>query len=284
VGSPSAGGFQSAVPGNTTAKVTWWPGANNGSPITGYTVTPYIGLVAQPAQNFPSTINSVTVTGLTNGTAYTFTISATNANGTGPATAPTAPVTPNPLPPSAPGNVTSRSGNGGATLTWKAPSSDGGSPITGYVVTPYLAGTAQAPVTFGSTATSQVVGGLANGGSYTFSVQAVNGTGTGPASPQSAALVVGTPGQPSFGTATAGVGQARITWWAPAGNGGPITGYTITPFVNGVAQTPVTITGNTQQATITGLTAGTAYTFAIVANNAYGPSVASNQTKPVTPT
>ena len=69
------------------------PSSNGGSAITSYTVTPYIGSTAQTpvtvTGNPPAT--STTVTGLTNGTAYTFTVSATNAIGTGPASAPPTP-------------------------------------------------------------------------------------------------------------------------------------------------------------------------------------------------
>jgi hypothetical protein len=59
------------------------------------------------------------------------------------------------------------------------PASDGGSPITGYVVTPYIGYFALSPTTFNSTATTQVVIGLTNGTTYRFRVRAINATGTG---------------------------------------------------------------------------------------------------------
>ena len=74
----------SATPGNGSAAVSWTaPSNNGGSAVTSYTVTPYIGSTAQT----PVTVSgsppatSTTVTGLTNGTAYTFTVIATTAAG-----------------------------------------------------------------------------------------------------------------------------------------------------------------------------------------------------------
>ena len=66
--------------------MSWTAPSNGGSAITSYTVTPFIGATAQT----PTTVTgsppatTTTVTGLTNGTAYTFTVTATNAVGTGP--------------------------------------------------------------------------------------------------------------------------------------------------------------------------------------------------------
>ena len=56
-------------------------------------MTPFIGSAAQTPVTVTGSppATSTTVTGLTNGTAYTFTVSATNANGTGPASAHPAP-------------------------------------------------------------------------------------------------------------------------------------------------------------------------------------------------
>jgi hypothetical protein len=94
---PGAPTGVTATAGNTSVTVSWTaPASNGGSAITSYTVTPYIGSTAQtpvPVTGSPPA-TTTTVTGLTNGTAYTFTVSATNATGTGPASTASNAVTP----------------------------------------------------------------------------------------------------------------------------------------------------------------------------------------------
>ena len=88
-----------ATAGNQSATVTWTAPLTGGSPITSYTVTPYIGAVAQT----PVTVATTTAAfaGLVNGTAYTFAVTATNAVGTSPPSAPSVAVTPTNSPPPA---------------------------------------------------------------------------------------------------------------------------------------------------------------------------------------
>jgi hypothetical protein len=105
--------------------------------------------------------------------------------------------------PLAPTGVTAVPGEGTVSLTWTAPTSDGGQPITGYVVTPYVGTTAQPAQTFDSAATSQTVTGLGEN-TYTFKVAAVNSVGTGPQSAASSAVT------PSLGARFNPLPPARV--------------------------------------------------------------------------
>ncbi len=93
---PAAPTGVSASPGNGSASVSWTAPADGGSPITSYTVTPYAGSNALASTTVTGTppATSTTIGGLTNGTAYTFTVTATNAVGTGSASSPSNSVTP----------------------------------------------------------------------------------------------------------------------------------------------------------------------------------------------
>jgi hypothetical protein len=166
------------------------PGSTGGAPITGYRISPYIGATAQSPINTGSTATSRTITGLTNGTAYTFRVAATNSAGTSADSTASAAVTPRAATtaPGAPTGVSGSAGNASVALSWSAPADDGGAAITGYRITPYVGPTAQTPINTGSTATSANVAGLTVGTAYTFTVAATNSAGTGTASAPTIAI------------------------------------------------------------------------------------------------
>jgi predicted RNA-binding protein with TRAM domain len=260
-----------ATPGNTEATVSFTaPASNGGSPITGYTVT------SNPAggvdENAGTTSTTHTAKSLKNGTAYTFTVTATNANGTGPASSPSNSVTPGVVP-GAPTNVTAKGGNGRATVSFKLPA-NGGSPIT--VCT---AASKPGGITGTGAGSPITVTGLTNGTAYTFTVTATNEIGTGPASkPSGKVTPVGAPGAPTGVTAKAGHDQATVSFKAPASNGGSaITGYTVTSSLRQIAK------GHASPITVKGLKNGTTYTFTVTATNKAGTGQASIASSPVTP-
>jgi hypothetical protein len=85
-----------AIAGDGEATVSWSaPAGDNGARIVSYVVIPYVGGVAQPARTFASNATTQVVTGLTNGTTYTFVVYGINDWGRDTArSAVSAPVTP----------------------------------------------------------------------------------------------------------------------------------------------------------------------------------------------
>jgi hypothetical protein len=183
-------------------------------------------------------------------------------------------------------------GNASATVRWTAPSNDGGSAITRYLVRVVDSTGAQVGALrpAGATATSLLVTGLTNGSSYRFQVSATNTVGTGPNSALSTVVVPATvPGAPVIGTAASGTAggavTATATWNAPTSNGGSaVTGYVVRALRMSATGTVLATTtsavqpGTTRQLTMT-LQAGN-YRFTVQAVNKAGPgpqSARSNQ-------
>jgi len=157
---PGAPALTMVTTGLGSATVTFAAPANDGgSPITGYTVA------SSPAggvdQNAGSTLLTHRVTGLVNGTAYTFTVTATNGAGTGPTSAASDPAVPGNFPRiqlsqtgqtscwDAHGNLlpscagSGQDGDKQAGVVWpdtRFISADGSSPVTSPIVVDTLTG------------------------------------------------------------------------------------------------------------------------------------------------
>ena len=270
-----------ATPGNAQVSLSWIPPASDGgAEIIGYDVyqaTSSHGESATPVNGALITATGFTVTGLTNGTTYYFTVDAVNdadLHSAASAEASATPVAPTTAPGS-PSGLTATAGNAQVSLSWTAPASDGGAQITSYDV--YEGTTADvkttAPVA-SSKGTSVTVKNLANGTTYYFKVAAVNTVGVGPASGAASATpaaAITKPGPPTGLTATPGQGRVTLSWTAPGSDGGAgISGYLIYQGTSpgGEAGTPVN--GSPVSATsytLAGLTNGTTYYFKVAAVN-----------------
>lgn len=268
---PSAPLSPSATGGNAQATVSFTvPASNGGLPIFNYTVTASPGGATGSNGQSP-----VTVTGLTNGVAYTFTVTAQNGAGTGPASVATSPVTPSTIP-GAPTGVVATPGNAQASVAFVPPTSNGGSPITGYTVT-----STQGGIQVSGGSSPILVTGLTNGNPYTFNVYATNANGNGPPSNSANPVTPATlPGAPQSPVATPGNASVSVAFSPPASNGGSaISSYTAVSSPGGFSAS-----GSSSPLNVTGLTNGTPYTFTVTATNALGTGPASVATVAVTPT
>ena len=214
-----------------------------------------------------------TFNGLTDGVAYSFTVTASNGDGTSAASAASAPQAPTGVA-SAPSITTVVPGDGEATVSFTPPSSTGGLPITAYTVTSSPGG-----LTATGSSSPITVSGLTDGVDYTFAVTATNAAGSSlPSLSSVPVLASGLPSTPSIATVVASDGAATVTITPSATTGGlPVT-YTVTSVPDGI-----TATGTGPTFTLSGLTDGQAYSFVVTANNADGTTPTSAASSSVYP-
>jgi hypothetical protein len=294
---PVIGTATASVTATTTGSVTanWTaPPANGGPAVTSYELVVNSGAtVVRTVTGIARTAVTRTVTGLTNGTTYTVQVRAVNLFGAGPLSAQSNPVTPVGLP-GAPTAVVARRGNTAADVSWTAPASTGGAPITGYAVQVRTGGTVVRTVPLTDPATGTTVTGLTNGTAYNFRVQAVNQAGTGALSAASNTVTPATvPGAPGILAPTQGPAGGALTavanWTAPAVTGGAaVANYRVTALrmaADGVTPTgtpTVLIVGAAARTRSFTLPAGS-YRFEVVAINSVGEGLPSDRSAVVQP-
>lgn len=272
---PGAPVIGTAVPGNTTASVAFSaPSNNGGATITNYTATSDPGGLTGTGASSP-----VTVTGLTNGVAYTFTVTATNSAGTGAASSASNSVTPYVAATSytftgpTSGNVRSASTNftvtpnavyyGTITIT---PSGAGSSGLSPTILTYNGSSSAQTftitPLDSGIiTLTGTNSSGLSNPAVINYTASAV------------------VPLAPTIGSVVPGIEQIAVSVVAPTNDGGDdILSYAIV-CSNGETKA----TSAPGEVVFTGLTPGTSYTFYANCTNGIGTSANSATTDAATP-
>ena len=264
--------------------------------ITGYRVTyaPVAGGSPQTVDISGAGSTTTTITGLTLGTPYRFTV--VPLNGVGPGT-PSNEVQATPIGPVAATTVAATGGDGSVRVFWPEPSLGGHPGPPSYFVmfrpngtTAWLAG--PGPLAGRTT----LLPGLINGTTYDIGVLATSTDGTPgvlatgsatPSGPPAAPILSASPGGP-------GTGQIALTWTTPSDGGAPITGYQVQCRVAGASTwTAEPTSGLATSLTVTGLQPATAYECQVAAVNANsaGPwSASASSTSPppasppVTPT
>jgi uncharacterized repeat protein (TIGR02543 family) len=283
---PGIPGTPTAAPGNGSATITIVAPTTGGTPSS-YTVTAY-----DPSNQSAGTCTvtapgtSCTIAPLTNGTAYTFTSTATNTAGTSTsASTASAAATPAGVPLS-PSSITGSGLGASTTISWTAPTSDGGSPITDYVIEYSVAGSGTW-TTFSdgtSTATSATITGLTAGNAYEFRVSAKNLIGNSLPSFTSP-VVEALPTTPAIASVTGASEKVTVTWNAPSHLGsGTLTDYEVTAYdaAGNVAGSCNPASGQLT-CEVTGLSNGSNYTFKVAAITTVGSSEQSSASTVVVP-
>ena len=269
-----------ATAGDGQVSLSWGAPVPNGGPEAGgYKVYVATSPDFRDAKAYGVKRTPFVLRGLVNGTTYYFRVTAVNDHGEGQASCA---VQATPVgAPGAPSGLAATPGDGKVTLSWTAPASDGGSPVTGYNV--YYATSADfsgATKYAAGTDTAFVLAGLVNGTTYYFWVTAVNEAGEGRPSNEMPATPVAVPGAPTGLTATPGDGKVTLSWTAPASDGGSaVIGYRVYQGVSSGGEIgPVNGSSlATSPYTVTALNNGTPYYFAVTAVNKVGEGKPSNE-------
>ena len=243
--------------------------------------------------------------GVTSQTGWTVTIRAFNQYGAGALSAASGKFTPNgaPQPPAkvtvkANPNTATVNAAGTLTVTWTAPSFQGGAPISSYDVTVWTpavigpGGTITTPATAvghcSTTALTCTVGSIATGYSYYATVVAYNQVAltppagptlhaSDPSAPSATVAMYGKPTVVDVTSATAADRSIFVTWNPyvtadgdpsdPTFGEGPITAYVVTATAGSLVKT-MTVTAPATSANLTGLTNGMKYVVTVAAQNA----------------
>jgi len=219
----------------------------------------------------PQSVSSpMTISGLTNGTAYRLRLRAVDGSGSGEASDAVAFV---PVGrPIAPTNLMVTVGDSSATLTFVPPTSDGGSPIINYE---YSLDDGRSWVVRSpqSVSSPMTISGLTNGTAYRLRLRAVNASGPGASSFSVVAVPQTIPGAPVITSIATSSQQMSVSYAVPTVTGGArISSYEHS--LNGGAWTRVF--GSSNPFAVTGLVNGTSYEVRLRAVNAAGPGAPSS--------
>ena len=287
---PAAPTVTGSSPSGGAVSVSFTPGSNGGSPITGFTVS-CVSTDGGVTRARSGTASPVQVTGLTGGFHYRCRVRATNAVGTGPYSGYGATVLVPTTAPAAP-TVKGSSPSGGAVSVSFTPGSDGGSPITGFTVSCVSTDGGVTRARSGTASPVQVTG-LTGGFHYRCRVRATNAVGTGPYSGYGATVLVPTtaPAAPTVKGSSPSGGAVSVSFTPGSDGGSPITGFTVSCVSTDGGVTRAR-SGTASPVQVTGLTGGFHYRCRVRATNAvgtgpysgYGATVLVPTTAPAAPT
>jgi fibronectin type 3 domain-containing protein len=269
---PTAPQNPQVSPGDGYVNLTWdAPSDDGGSPVTGYVVYRGTSLGGEVLLVTVGDLLFYNDTAVTNDQIYYYLVSAVNSVGEGPSTEVSATPSSSPIVPTAPQDLEAERGDGQITLTWTAPSNNGGATITGYLV---YRGTSSGEKTLLASLDNLLTytdHSVANGQIYYYQASAVNSVGEGPLSNEASAIPATTPSAPQNLQVGSGDAFVNLTWETPSDDGGEaITNYSIYRGTSPGSETYLTTIGNVLAFTDTDLINGQTYYYQVYAVNNVG--------------
>ncbi len=264
-GKPTVSSVQSR-----TVVLAWTPPSDNGTRITGYTVTSTSGGYTKQCASTTCTLD-----GLTNNVEYNFVVTATNRVGESDPSIPSETARPD-VRPETPAPPTLGFGDRSLTVNWTTPRTEG-SPVESFTLEISPAPPSGVVQKAGITGNSTTWEGLENGVAYQVRVRAHNrAPEPSDFSPWSQTMIPArapdAAGAPSVARADSVGTQAQlnVSWNAPANNGDPISAYELNVMQgSSVVNTVPVAAGQTSQAVVV-TTSTQNYTFTIRAKNKAG--------------
>lgn len=283
-GAPAAPtGVRAVADSETSALVSWAVGRDNGSQVTGYTLTETGGAGSWSCPSTPCR-----ATGLAPGASYSFQVVAHSNAGDSAPSAPSGPVrlTLRPQTPSAP---SLSGGRGTLTASWSAVPAVSGGVTYQVVLSPEVTGVQSVTVQTPDTSVSFQEGQITVGVPYHATVRAIpnnpNGEQSGVSAPSSSASAYGAPGKPGAPRGAFNSDDQLDLQWSPAdSNGSPVT-YSVS--VSGPGMNTSIDAGSRTYLRVNDIGRGV-YTFKVTATNAGGSSSSEpwsveHTTVPLTP-
>jgi fibronectin type 3 domain-containing protein len=275
-GVPTAPRSLVALGGDTIVKLIWGvPTSDGGFPITNYRIyrgTSSAGktLLAEVGIQF-----SYDDTNVTNQVAYYYEISAVNSFAEGPMSNE---VSATPGVPTEPKSLTTEAGDSYISLSWNPPDSEGGFPITNYLI---YRGTTPGDETL-LTEIGNILNyndtDVSNGIRYYYKVSSRNSIGEGPPSQEVSGTPATLPSAPTDLIAQAGDSYVNLNWEAPSSDGGfPVTNYRIYRGTTSGEETFLFEGGNALSYNDTSASNGITYYYWVSAVNQVGEGPNSNE-------
>jgi subtilisin len=280
---PPAAPTLSASASTASIDLTWNQPADGGAQITSYEV--YRGATGGSATLYETVTGATSFTDLSVsvGETWWYQVAAVNSAGLGPRSNEVSATVPEPPPPADPPGapaLTASAGDKSVTLSWTAPSDDGGGQITNYEIYRSTSSGQEVLVATVGTVLTWKNTGLTNGTTYWYQVAAVNEAGPGARSNEVSAKPTAPPTAPSPPRSLKAqkVGEdIRLTWLAPSSTGGsPVTHYRVYRTGGSGGAVVVVIPVPTLTFTDTTVAPSTWYAYIVTAVNGVGESNASN--------